>query len=439
VELGLSLNGVGKSEIREHVSSAASDPFSLFSSLPWHVSSAEHFVRHYKRQADHAISQAFVRLTTNPLASATFHELLDLVRNRAPRLLEAPVVDRQHPGVEALVNLSRFRSEHVRSLREWPGTSGSWRVAVCSLAHHLICNYAVPPFLAAAWYATADAYAEAKRQWFVAHARGASFRSLDLPVVMTRKMEHIFLSSRDHLGIEQAMRAAELLALGASDELVQAVLATRLATDLRNGSFWRTVWMFLVANARSIDGAQIGPMIDFIQAIRHERVAVETLNGIVRRDPPQPSFSIKGRTVQSMLRLMQHWHRGLGLESGGLTWKASPLKPMLIEQPGQDPSAPPIVWQLLELTTGAQLRTEGTALHHCVASYADRCWRGTSRIWSLRSRRGEKVRHVLTIEVDMRRRAVIQARGWCNRAASGKPLRLLQDWTLRERLRLASL
>jgi hypothetical protein len=44
---------------------------------------------------------------------------------------------------------------------------------------------------------------------------------------------------------------------------------------------------------------------------------------------------------------------------------------------------------------------------------------------------------VLTVEVDMKRRAVVQARGWGNRAASGKPLRLLQDWAVRERMRLA--
>jgi hypothetical protein len=274
---------------------------------------------------------------------------------------------------------------------------------VCSLAQHLIGKYAVPAFLTASWYATDDAYAEKKREWFVAHARGASFRSLDLPIEMTRKMEHIFLTSRDHLAIEQAMRRAELLALGASDELVQAVLATGSATDLRNGAFWRAVWMFLIANASAIDLAQVGPMLDFVQAIRHERVAVETPDGIVLRDPPQPSFSLNGRTMQSMLRLMQEWHRSLGLANGGLTWAPSPLQPMLIEEPSQDPSAPPSVWQLMELTNGTQLRTEGTALHHCVASYADRCWRGASRIWSLRVQRGEKVRHVLTIEVDMKK------------------------------------
>jgi hypothetical protein len=401
------------------------------------VSSAEHFVRHHTQQTDRAISRAYARLATNALASATFGDLLQCVRDRARRLLDAPIANGHHPGVEALVNLSRFRGAHIRRVGDWPGTSASWRPVVSSLAQHLVCAYRVPPFLAASWYATDDAYAERKREWFVAHARGASFRSLDLPIAMTRKMEHIFLTSRDHLAIEHGMRRAELLALGASDELVQAVLATQSATGLGNGAFWRTVWMFLIANACAIDLAQIGPMIDFIQAIRHERVAVETPDGIVLRDPPQPSFSMRGRTAQSMLRLMQDWHRSLGLANGGLTWAPSPLQPMLMEEPPEDPSAPPVVWQLMELTNGAQLRAEGIALHHCVASYADRCWRGASRIWSLRVRRGEKVRHVLTIEVDMKRRVVIQARGWDNRAPSGKPLRLLQDWAVRERVRLA--
>jgi hypothetical protein len=177
-------------------------------------------------------------------------------------------------------------------------------------------------------------------------------------------------------------------------------------------------------------------MIDFIQAIRHDRVAVETPDGMVELDPPQPAFSIKGRTVQSMLRLMRDWHRSLGLGSAGLAWTPSPLQPMLLEEPSQDASAPPRLWQM-ELTNSTQLRTEGAALHHCVANYADRCCRGMSRIWSLRFRRGEEVHHVLTIEGDPKRRAVVQARGWANRAASGKPLRLLQDWAARERLELA--
>jgi hypothetical protein len=308
---------------------------------------------------------------------------------------------------------------------------------VSSLAHHLICKYEVPVFLASSWYSTEDATQDKKRGWFVAHARGASFRSLDLPIVMTRRMEHIFLASHDHLAIEHAIRRAELLALGVPAGFVQAVLSTRLATDLSNGMFWRTFWSFLIANAGTIDPAEIGPMIDFIQAIRHDRVAMETPDGMVELDPPQPTFSIKGRTVQSVLRLMRDWHRSLGVGSAGRAWTPSSLQPMLLEEPSQDTSVPPRRWQIMELTNSAQLRAEGAALNHCVASYADRCCRGMSRIWSLRLWQGEMIHHAVTIEVDPKRRAVVQARGRANRAASGKPLRLLQDWAARERLHLA--
>jgi hypothetical protein len=401
------------------------------------MSSSERSVQYHKRQTDSAIHRAYTRLAMDGPAAANFHELLHHVRYRARRLLEAPVANGHHPGVEALVNLSRFGSVHIRPAAEWSGTTSSWRLAVSSLAYHLVCKYEVPVFLASTWCSTDDADADKKRGWFVAHARGASFRSLNLPIVMTRKMEHIFLASPDHLAIEHAIRRAELLALGAPAELVQAVLSTRLATDMSNGEFWRSVWIFLIANASIIDPVQIGPMIDYIQAIRHDRVAVDTPDGMVELEPPQPEFSVKGRTVQSILRLMADWHRSLALGRAGLAWAPSPLRPMLVEELSQDTSAPPRWWQMMELTNSAQLRTEGTVLHHCVASYADQCYRGMSRIWSLRFRRGEKVHHVLTIEIDPKRRAVVQARGRANCAASGKPLRLLQDWADRERLQLA--
>jgi hypothetical protein len=142
-------------------------------------------VRYHKRQTDCAICGAYARLTTDAPAVTTFHELLHYVQNRAARLFEAPVLNGLHPGVEALVNLSRFGNAHIPSL--------------------------------------------------------------DLPMVMTRKMEHIFLRSHDHLAIEHAIRPAELLAPDAPAEFVQEVLSTRFATDLSNGTFWRTAWSFLVA------------------------------------------------------------------------------------------------------------------------------------------------------------------------------------------------
>jgi hypothetical protein len=397
------------------------------------VSLAERSVRHGKLRTDRAISHAY----SDVRGRVTFNELLRCIRARSPRLLDAPVIAGRHLGVEALVNLARFADAYVRTIEDWTGSSASWRGVVNSLAQHLLSKYRIPAFLSAAWFATDDRYAEAKRRWFVAHATGASFRSLALPIRLTKKMEHILLGSRDHFGIEYALRRAELLGLGADQQLTDAVLAARPAIDLDHGEFWRTVWLFLIANSKSIDSAQVGPVIDFVHAVRHERIAVDTADGVVMREAPQPQFSLKGRTARSVLRLMDQWHRELGLVTGGLQWQSSRLRPMIVETGQEDPSGPPVSWELTELTNSAQLRAEGVALQHCVASYSHSCWRGASRIWALRRRRDASVRSIVTVEVDPQRRVIVQARGFRNRRASGKALQLVQAWASRENLRLA--
>ena len=294
------------------------------------MSWSELHVQDHKQRTDCAIHRACARLASDPSTFKTFQEMLYCAWKRAPRLFESPVSEERHLGVETLVNPSRFRGAHVRPAIDWAGSSASWRPALSSLAQHLICDQWRLEFLLLPVHAT-DAAADKKRSWFVAHSRGASFRSLDLPIVMTRKMEHIFLASQDHLPIEHAIRRAELLALGTPTEFVKAIMSTRLATDFRHSAFWRTVWIFLVANAGDVDPMEISPMIDYIQAIRHDRMR----DGMIEFGPPQPAFSVKGRTVQSMLRMMREWHRSLGAGSASLSWKRSSFEPLLFEEPGR--------------------------------------------------------------------------------------------------------
>lgn len=397
----------------------------------------ERLVRHHHRQVDRAISGAFARLAAQPRTRSVFGELLDVARRRGRRLLDAPCADGRHPGVEALVRLAGAADRHRRRSFTWAGSAASWHRTVHDLAQHLVGRYPVPAFLGGAWSADDDRAGDAQRRWFVEHAGGRPFRSLDLPFAMTRRMEHLFLRTPAHIGVLPALRRAELLGLGAAPDFAEAILAARPALDMDHGDFWRTAWRFLIANAAAIDRLQIAPIIDFLHGIRHERIEVETPAGIEWRPPPAPAFSLEGRTVRSVLRLMEEWHRDLGRGSGRLEWTPSGLRPMRLEVPSETPEVPPTQWELVELTSAELLRAEGAALKHCVASYARSCASGRSRIWSLRRRRDGPPSPVLTIEVDPTRKAIVQVRGLYNRAPMGRSWHIVQTWAGREQLRLS--
>ena len=110
---------------------------------------------------------------------------------------------------------------------------------------------------------------------------------------------------------------------------------------------------------RGVAPTHVGPIVDFLDAVRHERVAIERADGIVVQEPPQPSFSLKGRTLRSLWRLMEAWHRGLGLVRGDLSWDRSRLRPMALEVPRQDAAAPPLLWELTELTNSRAAASGG--------------------------------------------------------------------------------
>jgi hypothetical protein len=380
------------------------------------VSSATQFVRHYRQVTDREVSRAFADLVRDPDARAAFGELLAFTRQHAPRLLQAPIINARrswgcHPGVNALFYLARWRQAYIRPLSSWCGSQASWRPAIHALAEHLLARYPVPRFLGAAWYAIDD-LDEAKRRWFVAHAAGASFRSLDLPIELTSRMEHIFLRSPDHVGIEYALRRAELFGLGVPERFVEQVLQTSAARDLSNGPFWRTVWQFLIEHAVGLTPEDVRRVVNFLRTIKQEGIA--------------PQFSLKGRTPRSLLRLIDEWDTGAGSAGFDLSWARSQIQPMTVAV-----SAPheevPLQYDFVELTTSEQLQAEGTALRHCVADYARYCWRGWSRIWSLRSTRGTRTKSIVTIEVDPTRREIVQAKGFRNRRPTSHERALIAD------------
>jgi hypothetical protein len=152
--------------------------------------------------------------------------------------------------------------------------------------------------------------------------------------------------------------------------------------------------------------------------------------------PPDPTFAMPGRTPAALLRLVEEWHREVnhrrigpearrpdvparfrpsGLKAGRWTF-------------GKDETRR--VWTVQEIATYDALLLEGREMRHCVATYAWSIVSGQCSIWSVRFQRPglRQPERALTVEVRHAARAVVQARGKCNRRPVGEEEQVLRLW-----------
>jgi hypothetical protein len=243
-------------------------------------------------------------------------------------------------------------------------------------------------------------------------------------------MEHHARQSPDHYTVSQALRYGETRGMGGSEHLAREVAMGRLGQKIEHPEFWVTTLSFFIAHPE-MKLEQVNPIIDFVHANKFGGEEVLTENGAEIRLAPWPDFSIKGRTLKSILRLVCAWHSDLSMNKRGqcFCWRKSGIQGyrFLEKRTGEEHDRD---WTIQELLDSGSLHAEGRALRHCVYSYANPCRRGETTIWSLRLRVNGQEKRMVTIEVDPRRRSIIQARAKCNLSPGGRSLELIREWAV---------
>lgn len=324
----------------------------------------------------------------------------------------------------ALAAVAEFYRHRCRELADWQPRSRNPFRQLESLVRHLFDQYGdVPGWIINSW--TSGRLRDGGvniADLTVCLGRGEALRTFrGLPVKLTRKVEHHLRLAPAGYTFLQALRFAQLAARELPPEWLGPVLDSRLGRRLeRDDEFWLRVVEFFAATPMA-DPYQLGPVCDWIHRKRSVGLGDE---------PAQPGFSLKGRSMQSLLTQTAQWHRQLARqdqrkpETGPAlsdTWE-----PMAVQNFAGGGKCKVRITQLLSYW---ELIDEGRALRHCVASYFDTCRRGRSGIFSL-TLDGSRA---LTLEVQANR-TVVQARGLLNRRLNEEELGWVQRWATDNRL-----
>ena len=358
-------------------------------------------------------------------------EMLSLLNSKTDLVFKSGGPNNQTPFVRGLIKLHDRKALWLRQIANWMPKSKNLDRSFGELTHHLFDKFGdVPRFMESVWLRN-DRPSWRFRDWYVHLGRGNNLRTAKTIVPLTKKMAHHFGSAPDGYSAEQAVRWAQLKALGVSKTSIDSLVATRIGRSFENEEFWFTVLRFIAANPM-LDPRQIGPIVDYIHAQRYEPTDVEVEPGIWETEPPpQPNLSMSGRTVGTLLRQVEEWHRSLGRFRNLPTenYEKAEFSGFCVDRSmGGELKK----WVIRQLMNARDLQIESDELRHCVASYHWSCAKGACTIWSL-SVSGERRQ---TVEVD-KNKMIVQCRGLANRDPSNEEWSIVTAWASEAGLSIA--
>lgn len=338
----------------------------------------------------------------------------------------------QDSHITGVMELIRDHKSWVRPLETWiPRTYNPDR-QFRSLARHLFAEYDVPPFMDQAWLSKDRLL----QRWFKHIGNGQNIRKApELPVPLTKMMGHHFLCAPDHYNAYNALRWGQARSLGADLHMADAIAQTQMSDSFMDNDFWQSVIAFFARNPM-MDPVHVGPIVDYIWNQKYENVIAFVERGIATNlGPAQPNFSMKGRTVESLISQVERWHNRLGKQKAGvdLKWARSSIANFeFIEGTAEKRNMR--IWRIFELLTSNELNEEGRQMRHCVGSYAQSCYQGRCSIWAMTLQNQGGSSKMLTIEVRLNPKSIRQVRGKMNRMPDAKEREVIQRWATREGL-----
>jgi hypothetical protein len=360
-------------------------------------------------------------------------QLIDQAGGQAELL----VLDRHCQGIAApdlLRNLCMFSPFWLRRPSTWQPPRTDRPAALGDLVQHLFGRYPIPECLRQAWGEVEEwPWNLNWLRWSILFGQGGSLRrAAKLFGWRIRDgFQHHFLQTPSHLDRERAVFRADVMSIGGGEHDVFRLQAVRSwlgdsfddGQDHEHAAFRTETIRWLVHHQAALNDAVYSLVV---QWATHEFLeARRRLEAVRRGELPDPGahagrVRLQGLSPrQAVARALEYQAAHLAYRwstSRNLQWAGHDLDLELEDARGH--------WQFVELLRSEALVAESEALHHCVATYDQRCANGRSAIVSMRS--GGK--SVITIEVQPGNLNVVQVCGLQNRRPTREELNTIADW-----------
>lgn len=270
--------------------------------------------------------------------------------------------------------------------------------------------------------------------WVAWLAAGNNMRkALDLPFPLTKKMAHWMMRAPKNSSFEEAFLFGQVVGLGGDKDLFD-LLNQHFNGRLGHHEFRNQLILFFIRHWAELTETDSTNILGYLDHLNREH----------------NNFNMKGRTVQSLRNQSQEYYENLRAQNlnywGGDNYNPPAAYWQGADFPAYESQIGAVSYTISQITSLAEIRSEGAIMLHCVASYARRCVAGSCSIWSLRAHRKEQVGYsdqvikktdrLITIEVD-RDKHIVQARGVRNRLPNDTEESLIRDWAREAKLNIA--
>lgn len=315
--------------------------------------------------------------------------------------------------IHAVYNMVLHRAYWKKDIFEWKPSSKANDGQLNELICYLFCDYAIPKFLFKAFFEKENM---SFISWLIHIGTGKRIKDLSpMPIAFTQKMGHYFLQAPVKFNITEALRWAQVKGMNGDDRLADRIAYSWIGTKpFDNEEMWESFIRILVSGGM-FNYDKLTELIDYVREMKRENRA----------------YNLKGRTLQSLMRQSDEWHKKAVLIRGAQFWNPSGINGYKAEYKQE-------MIKLVELSGSKLLADEGRTMKHCVGSYSYHCVSGKTAIFSMRKYlMGVLTDTLATIEVNLSMRRVMQAKAKMNRKITDEARKHLNVWADKNELSIS--